>query len=323
MIENAFKLYPVSIRALTVVLESASIKPSSSLSDISKLSGYNARTTKHALSVLITLRLVSETGDGVYICTDGNVKRGHTDDHLKQLIRKALTSYRQLETMCEGISLGENVEKAVNRARILIGEPTELTNNFDILVKWGLELELLEKTENDELKLSRTINHQAQEELSTLRHEDIESEAKARLFNTRRLGRSVNDYLEDSDRTLLASSLLTVFSNPEDSALEAGQVLEDFLRKLATDKGYGTEATKCNGPSQLGNLLASKKLVHPHHQKLIDVVATFRSVTAHNKDKRTLVHWDVTQHGSYSAIMLTLLTVRSIYEYIDSGRQEL
>ena len=151
--------------------------------------------------------------------------------------------------------------------------------------------------------------------------EDVESEAKARLFNARRLGRDVHDLLDETDRSLLADSLLKHASDPRASVSASGQAIEDFLRHVADDRGLGSEARKKSGAGQLANLLYTNGVIHNHQQKLVDAAATTRNATAHRKDKKTLAPWELTPFGAFSALAMTLTAIRSIYMYVNDGSQ--
>jgi len=150
---------------------------------------------------------------------------------------------------------------------------------------------------------------------------DIESEAKARLFNARWLGRQVHNMLDEVDRQLLCDGLLKFRSDPRKSVDSTGQALEDFLREIATRNGHAAEAKKMNGAGQLAALLVSTGLIHSHHQKVAEAVSTVRNATSHWKDKKTLAPWTITEDGAFATLVQTLTAIRSISEYTTNGRQ--
>lgn len=150
---------------------------------------------------------------------------------------------------------------------------------------------------------------------------DVESEAKARLFNARWVGRSVHNALDEVDRQLLCEALLKFRDDPRKSVESSGQALEDFLREIAAKNGLAAEAKKANGAGQLATLLLSKGLIHAHHLKLVEAVSTVRNARSHRKDKRTMTPWTITDHGAFSTFTTTLTTIRSIGEYTINGGQ--
>ena len=187
-------------------------------------------------------------------------------------------------------------------------------------MKWGLELGTL-SGDCEVPQLAPEISVDAQRALDLMQPADVESEAKARLFNTRRIGRNANDFLDEVDRQLLAEALLGLQTKPNESVEKAGQALEDFLRQVAIDQGLGAEAKKCNGAGQLGSRLLGKRVIHNHQQKLIDAASMFRNAKTHKKDKKTLKPWRITGDGAFSAVIATLTCIRSIYQYVYHRRQ--
>ena len=76
-----------------------------------------------------------------------------------------------------------------------------------------------------------------------------------------------------------------------------------------------------SGAGQLANLLYTKGVIHNHQQKMVDATATIRNATAHRKDRKTLTPWELTAFGAFTALSMTLTTVRSIHMYITTGNQ--
>jgi hypothetical protein len=191
-----------------------------------------------------------------------------------------------------------------------------------ILAKWGRELGVLIGT-NGQTVLAPHIRVAVESPGVLVRHEDVESQACARLFNARQLGRAANHYVDEVDRTLLAESLLHHASDPRDSVEKAGQALEDFLRHVARDKGFDAEARACNGATQLAGKLVSLGVLHSHHANLVAAVATVRNAKAHLKDKKTLDPWEISAFAAATKLASTLVAIRSIYVFVFEGKQSI
>jgi hypothetical protein len=176
---------------------------------------------------------------------------------------------------------------------------------------------------DDGLRLAREVQPSVKPGAPILSAGDIESEARARLYNAGQLGRDANNYMDETDRKLLADALLAHDAKPRDSVEYTGQALEDFLREVADDKGLAAEAGKLNGTGQLANLLHTKGVIHNHQQKLADAVSTIRNAAAHRKDKRTMTPWAITPLTAFSTHSTALAVIRSVHEYTTSGRQML
>jgi hypothetical protein len=242
------------------------------------------------------------------------------EDAREQIIRRALLGFRPFEMLVEGIALGEAEGVAIRKTLLLLGLSESETSKLQTLLRWGQDLGVFESADGG-IKLVAELSTESADELGALSASDIESEAKARLFNARRLGRDANNYLDEVDRGLLADALLRYESDARKSIDASGQALEDFLRHVADDRGLNAEAKKASGAGQLANLLYSKGVIHNHQQKMVDAVATIRNATAHRKDKTTLTPWELTPFGAFSALAMTLTAIRSIHMYVQKGRQ--
>ena len=320
MREYRFRIYDVPIGTLLGILEATGVHPHKDIAEIASFAGFSESTGRRALPVLMELGLVGRDSTGKYVCKAETVRRGLRlqDGHL--ILRRALQGYRPFEAMCEGLALGEDPTEAIRKARLLLGLDSSEGTKFQTLMKWGIELGVLRKTDG-RTELSSDLAAAAAEEFPVLRAEDVESEAKARLFNARHLGREANNFLDEVDRQLLADALLLCKTKPSDSAEKSGQAVEDFLREIAQMRGHGPEAAKLSGAAQVANLLVSKGVIHTHHQKLVESVATARNVKAHRKDKKTLAPWEITEFGAFWALSGALICIRSIFEFTHSGRQ--
>jgi hypothetical protein len=215
---------------------------------------------------------------------------------------------------------GERQIPESRKATLLLGLTNGAADKFDVLTRLGLSLGIL-AGDGSALTLAPELMPAAADDLVVVTPADIESEAKARLFNARWLGRQVHNMLDEVDRQLLCDGLLKFRSDPRKSVDSTGQALEDFLREIATRNGHAAEAKKMNGSGQLAALLVSKGLIHSHHQKVAEAVSTVRNATSHRKDKKTLAPWTITELGAFATLAQTLTAIRSIGEYTTNGRQ--
>jgi hypothetical protein len=315
-------LYDVSVRALCSLLEATAANADASQEAITKFSGYGKRTAREALSSLVTLNLVERNKDGSYRASGNGISRGMGEEALRATVAAALFSYRPFEAICEGLAYKEGADEAVTRAAVKLGLGPQEESRLPILLKWGADLGLVTSVDG-RWELSKTVGRDAQEGLSLVSPEDVESEAKARLFIARRLGEDAYDFLDPADRRLLASSLVEVLTDPSQAVEDASQALEDYLREVCNDRRQSDKAKKLNGPSQLASMMLAEGLIHGHHSKFIDSVSAVRAAKAHGKDKRTLAPWSITEHGAFAATMMTLTAIRSVHEYVYGRRQSI
>lgn len=308
------------VPTLGAFLEACAAHPTDDLADLSEFAGFSPSTGKRALPTLESLALVGRDDSGRYIATADGVHRGMDAVAREQVIRRALLGYRPFEMLVEGLALGEDVHDAIRKTLRLLDLPQSQAAKLRVLLRWGDDLGIVEHA-NGRVKLRAELSTVATDAMGPVSAEDIESEARARLFNARRLGRDATNYLDETDRALLAEAVLMYTSEPRKSIDASGQALEDFLREVANDHGLAAQAKKANGASQVANVLYTNGVINSHHQKIVEAPATMRNATAHRKDKRTLKPWELTPGGAFAALSMTLTAIRSIHHYVKSGRQ--
>lgn len=308
------------VPTLGAFLEACATHPTDDLADLSEFAGFSISTGKRAIPTLESFSLVTRDGSGRFVSTADGVRRGMDAEARDQVIRRGLLGFRPFELLVEGLALGEDVDVTVRKTLRLLDLPQSEASKLRMLLNWGEDLRVLER-ENGRVRLIAELSPAAVDATGHVSSEDVESEAKARLFNARRLGRDANHYLDETDRGLLAEALLSAGSDPRKSVDASGQAMEDFLREVANEKGLGQQTRKLNGAGQLANLLASNVVIHSHHQKMVDAAATMRNATAHRKDKKTLTPWELTEGGAFTAHAMTLTAIRSIHHYASNGRQ--
>jgi hypothetical protein len=320
MAGGTLRLSEVPVATLGAFVEACATYETSDLSELATLAGFSHSTARKAVPTLETLGVIQRTNGGPYSIAVEGVSRGMADTAVHQVIRRSVLGFRPFETLVEGLALGEAEDVAIRKTLMLLGLPNSEAPKLRTLLRWASDLGIVEFRDGkprliDELAVENV------DELGALSGADVESEAKARLFNARRLGRDANNYLDEVDRGLLADALLKYESDARRSIEAAGQALEDFLRHVSTDRGLDSEAKKASGAGQLSNLLYTRGVIHSHQQKMVDAIATVRNATAHRKDKKTLTPWELTSFGAFSAISMTLTTIRSIHHYVQKGRQ--
>lgn len=312
----------VPVPTLAAFMEAVAAHPTDDAGEIAEFAGFSAKTGSRALPSLETLGVVQRDSDGVYRIKVDGVSRGMGDAAAALILRRALQGFRPFELVAEGLALGEDTTTAVRKAALLLNIDARHVDRLDVLLGWASDLGILTNGVTG-YKLVPELQPRAIEQVDGISAHDLESEAKARLYNARRLGRAANNYLDEVDRQLLADALLDHETNPRKSVEDSGQALEDFLRELASDNGLAAEAKKANGAGQLANVLYTRGLIHTHQHKLADAVSTPRNATAHRKDKKTLTPWEITPLGAFSAHSMTLTVIRSIYEYTANRKQSI
>jgi hypothetical protein len=311
-------LYMLPIDTLTAFLEATAAHPGQPMAGVAAFAGFSDSTAQKALGSLRGLGLVERDGS-CWRCTAADIERGVSEETARAVLRRALHNYRCFELVCEGLVLGESIETAARKAAVL--DPESKAKDYEILFRWAVDLGIFEQAESG-LALAEDLGSGSRPP-AVLGMQEVVSEATARLFTARVLGREAHHRLDETDRQLLASAIMLHRTRPREAAEHAGQAVEDFLRELSVERGFTAEATKCNGAMQLSSMLVSKGVLHSHLQKLVEAASTVRNAKAHRKDKRTLAPWTITEFGALSTAMTALTAIRAINAYVYEGKQEL
>jgi hypothetical protein len=314
------RIADASVETLLRVIEAIASHPHTEQSAIARFAGIGGSTGTRALGALQALGLAERDEAGRYLSRAAEARRGLGEVDGRELLRQALIVYRPFELLCEGLALGEHRNDAVRKATVLLGIDDREWSKYPLLEKWGVELGLLEVDAVKGLRLAAAVLPSASPG-PILRAADTESVMKARLWIAARIGRDAFNFIEEQDRTLLATAVHTIQTDPPDSVEKSGQALENFLREVASSRGLAVEAAKMNGAGQLASFLISKGLIHSHQQKLVDAVSSLRNAKAHHKDKKTLAPWKITDHGALAAVITSLTAIHSIYQSLENGNQ--
>lgn len=320
MTELPFPIRHVSVSALARILEAVAVHPHNDVAPIAEFAGVSEITASRVLPILTALELVALDEQSRYVCRIQGVRRGVDEQTARQMLRRALLSYRPFEAICVGLAVGEDSQTAVRRAKVLLEIRDSDAPKLDLLIGWAVDLEILRRDDNG-ISLAILPAAVGQPVEPVLSAEDVESEAKARLFIGLKLGSATYQALDEHERELLADSLVTFRKDPASAAEKTGQAIENYLRLLAEARGLSVDARKANGAGQLANLLVSKGLLHNHQQKLVEAVGTVRNAKAHHKDKKTLEPWKITETAAFGSLLMALAAIRSIHELLTNGGQ--
>jgi hypothetical protein len=313
------KFSPVSVETLIETVEAVAAHPDGSLDSVARFAGLGRSTVGKAIPLLVAFGLVASDGPKLR-CTEPSIGRGVADAVVRQALRRALIAYRPFEVVCEGLALGESATEAIRKASVILGIEKSDLDRFDFLIKLGVDLSLLREADGV-VELAPEVTPAATAHGPFITSDDVESEVKSRLYVAGRMGREAFNALDDRERGLFASSLLSITGKPSETVEQAGQATENYLRELCGKRGLAAEAAKQNGAGQLASLLASKSIIHNHHVKLIDMVGALRNAKVHHKDKKTLVPWQITEEGALASFFAAVTAIKSIESYLKTGSQ--
>ena len=155
--------------------------------------------------------------------------------------------------------------------------------------------------------------------------EATRGEAQATLFIRERLGEKAFQYLGDDQVADFVHALLKFRNQPKDAIVAVGRASEDFLRKLAVERGqldYGS----CNGVVDLAKRMREENpalLLHGHVARASFVGGMRNPGGGHGVDKATLERWSVSPEGALETILVGLSLVQSVFAYVFTQVQAL
>ncbi|MFX0203001.1 MAG: hypothetical protein ACFFCW_43410 [Candidatus Hodarchaeota archaeon] len=264
--------------------------------------------------------LISKDDQGQYSTVRADVEKGLSQEGLSLIFRKYLQQYKPFELLCEYILLGDNPGDCLRKTRTILNLPDRAEVNLGPLLRWGIDVGISSKT-NGKIKLKSEIARRVLP-VSGLIETDLTDEMSPRLYLQTRLTPSAYAFLDDVDKTPLTKALMVHSANLDDSAENAGQALEDFLRDIGAIKAVDTSG--CNGALQVAAKLRSECHLHPKFINLVGGISTVRDASTHIiKDKITGKPWAKTPESAFQIILLTLTAIRAIYLWIFEGRQEI
>lgn len=310
-----------SVNTLVKFLEAAAATGGSEGETLANFAGMSKRSAQRALSSLEALGLVISSGNDRFEPVSDQLGRGLDSEQGRLRIQKALLDFRPFEVLCEGLALGEDFDTAARKALVLLGIPPDEANRFETLAKWGRHLHVLESDSDGKLRVASELVIESEDDLGRISAQDLESEARSRLYNSRRMTREAHEFIGETERDLLAKALMAFRDDPDTCIDSAGQGLEDFLREVAIDKVTAQEASKCSGPTQLANLLRREDVILPNHANRVAGLSAMRATSAHSKDKTTAAPWSLDEHVAFWTIDGVLLLIRSVYYWVYRGSQ--
>lgn len=316
----AIRYVPVS--TLCLFLEAVGAHPHEEIAQLATYAGRSSSTARQAISDLTEIGLVERDSAGRFTATTGQIGRGIKEAQLRQLIRRALFNYRPFSVVCEGIAWGETEDEAIRKSTVLLSISKNNADIFKKLIRWGEELGILNRNTTGQLIISEEFKPDIDQlSIGFPTEQDITSEVRARLYVSSYLGMIINNYIDDVNRSILADALLKATHDPVTAIEDSGRVLENFLRQIAADKSLSKEAQTKNGATQVAMMLRNHDIIHTHHMNLIQAIATIRNSQGHSLDKITGQVWSTESKTAFWAIQGTLITLRSVYEYVHNKQQ--
>jgi len=239
----------------------------------------------------------------------------------KQLFRKVLQSYKPFLEFIFFLEKGDSPIKAIRKVLSIFEIRRKTKDVLWTFQNWGSFAGVFKGKNFELLDSIKSLRPSIIEDLSN----SLNNEIRAKIWVKKILG-TAESYLSNEEYESLIKSILNVMKDPREAVQSAGEALEDFLRKLAHDKGI--DVSRENGIYQITEELRKNNVLASKHVPILkglqvfldrDVfegLAAFRNIAHHGKDKKEMKKWELSEELSLSYIIQVLLCIKSLYYYV-------
>lgn len=239
------------------------------------------------------------------------------------IFRKYLQKFEPFILFVTLISKGNSIEDAVRKVKVIYSITASEKNIRFAFLNWGAYSQLLKYNEkNDTISLNFPTQDLSMEYLKTL-VQSLESDIKTRIYLAEKLTETPFGFLQPEEIEFFVKALQLHEKDPRHAIDDAGRAFEDYLRRLATDKGY--DVSSKSGISEIAQVIGGQnpKLIHSKHLHICNCLGIIRVAAAHSKDKSTMEFWKISPDLAIETILLMISTLRSIHYYVNNNQQVL
>lgn len=259
--------------------------------------------------------------DGLFYTLDSNDIIKSNKDQRYIIFRKHLQKFEPFILFINLLSKGDTIEDAIRKIKVIYSLPTSEKNIRFALLNWGSYSELFEYNEkNNIVNLKFPAEELSTEYLEKL-IESLKSDIKTRVYLAEKLTEKVFGFLKPEEIEFFVKALQEHEKDPRNAIDDAGRAMEDYLRRLATDKGY--DVSDKNGISEIAQVIGGQnsKLIHVKHLHICNCLGAIRVAAAHGKDKSTMEIWKISPDLAIETILLMMSAVRSIHFFVYENKQ--
>lgn len=279
------------------------------ISEALKTSGVNAQNAINAASQLSLLNTSEKFSKS-------------TKETQKILFRQNLQSFIPFIDFIESLYEGKTPEEAARLVKTLHNWGKREEDIIWIFKNWGTFAGIFQKKKG-KFEFRQTIKTPEINDTKEILNE-LDDELKAKIWIKNRVGNAFN-ILSNSDYKNLTKSILKIQSEPRESIKNAGEVLEDFLRKIATKRNI--DVSNKNGISQISIELRNHKIIASKHvgilkglqvfldRRIFDGLSAFRNMSTHGIDKLESKRWELSSELALTYVIQVVLCIKSIFFY--------
>lgn len=289
---------------------------------VQNFTGFNNRVVREAIKIGEELSLFIEEENDLGYNLDSGYKRDlsiFSPSDRSLILYDALLHYQPFMQYISYLNTGYT--------------PTEAARQVNTVTKIASGHEYVEKyfnrygeyagalSVNDEVKIeidSGTLPGNPSEPIDRLQ-ESLASEAEVRLYLETLLGEEMAGELPVDIMDQLVGAFTAYASDPRDSVTEAGRAVEDFLRWMGNEKGsQNRDYAGATGITPLANHLKGDSLITEIHKKNLQSLGSCRNKAAHGRSSGTMNRWKISEEGALSITLNSVITIRSVYHFIEA-----
>lgn len=309
-----YKIPEVTADKIMEVVEGVSYKGSDGL-DVQATAKYLGKTTVYAKRALNASNQLgfTELKDAKYILVKDAADASRASKEQRPVIfRKFLQRFDPFILFIVLVGRGNSIEDAARKVKVIYDLDAGIKIITSTLIGWGEYAQVIKREKGTVILQIETEKLSAEYIRELL--EAMEHDVKARMYIAGKLGDDVFGYMHQDELDFLVKAIREHQGDPRGSIDDAGRAFEDFLRRIATDKTV--TVTQCKGIQELADALRGDRKIDTKHLEICKAINSLRIAAAHSKDRNSGEKWILKEDAAIECILITLTTIRSIYNYI-------
>ena len=310
-----YRIYKIDAQTIIKCVELyGKFKDVNNKADYTKIAdglGIHTRKAREALKAAEELKLLNTSSKFV----------SASPEEQKLLFRKALQSFKPFVDFIFFLEKGDTPDEAVRKIKSLYNVERNPKDILWVFKKWGTFADIFLK---DTFELANELKNSKPSMIGELLLQ-MDNELKAKLWLAKVLG-DAKKYITNEEHDSLTEAILHIQKNPRRSVQSAGEVLEDYLRKIANDRNI--DVSKKNGIFQIAEELSKNGVIASKHvpilkglqvfldRDIFDGLAAFRNMAHHGKDKKEMKKWELSEELALSYVIQVVLCIKSLYYYL-------
>lgn len=251
-------------------------------------------------------------------CTD-LIRANNGQRHI--IFREHLQKFEPFILFITLLSKGNSVDDSSRKIKVIYSLSTSEKDIMHAFLNWGTYSELMAYDDRTGIVgLKIPTEELSIEYLKTL-VASLESDIKTRIYLAEKLTDKTFGFLKPEEIEFFVKALQEHEKDPRHAIDDAGRALEDYLRRIATEKAY--DVSDKSGISEIAQIIGGQnpKLIHAKHLHICNCLGAIRVASAHSKDRCTMELWKISPDLAIEVILLMISTVRSIHAYVYENQQ--